>query len=340
MAAPAAPGPIAGPALVTGATGFIGRRLVARLCAASVPVRALALPDERTDGVLPAGVEVVRGDVTDRASVRAALCGIRTVFHLAAIVGDWGPEDLFQRVTVGGTESVLADLEPGARLVLASSVVVYGDRIGLEVCTEETPHGRPLGPYSRTKQAQERLALEAGRAHGLSVTALRLTNVYGPGSKPWVHDLLEALRRRDPVLVGGREKCAGLCHVDNAVQGFVRAAAATAAPAGRAYNIADGSDVTWARYASDLARLGGAPEPRGIAYPLAKLAATGYETLWRLLRRSGRPPITHEALNLVASHHRVPIDKARKELGYEPEVGYEAGLASVAAYLREIGAAR
>jgi len=68
--------------------------------------------------------------------------------------------------------------------------------------------------------------------------------------------------------------------------------------------------------------------------PLAKLAAHACEGLWSALGRTSRPPVTREALNLVGSHHRIPIDRARRELGFEPKVGYEEGMARVKESLR------
>ena len=89
VAAVRAPG--SGPVLVTGASGFIGRRVVARLVAAGRPVRAFLFPGEdaaRVPGLVAPGVELVRGDVTDAASVTAAVRGASRVIDLAAVVGD------------------------------------------------------------------------------------------------------------------------------------------------------------------------------------------------------------------------------------------------------------
>jgi nucleoside-diphosphate-sugar epimerase len=321
------------PILVTGATGFIGRRLVARLVAEGRAVRALVLPSETVDPAWGA-VEVRRGDVTDRAAVAAALDGARTLLHLAAVVGDWGDEALFQRVTVGGTRHLLEAAARGTRVVLASSVVVYGDAVARDTCDEEHAFGRALGAYSRSKQAQERLAWELARARDLALTVVRPTNVYGPGSRPWVHDVVAQLRRGLPALIGGGGGNAGLCHVDNVVEAFVLAAK-TERAAGRAYNASDGSDVTWARYFDDLARIAGAPPPRSLPRAVAAVGARACETAWTIGRLKGRPPLTREALNLIGSNHRVPIDRARAELGYAPRVDYAHGIASVADYVRD-----
>lgn len=323
------------PVLVTGATGFIGRRLVARLLDEGAAVRALVLDGDPAEGLLPKGsVEIVRGSVTDRASVERAAAGSEVVFHLAAVVGDWAPEELFQSVTIEGTRNALsAAAEAGARAILASSIVVYGDALGRAECHEERPFGRALGSYSRSKQEQERIALDLARRSGLAVTLLRLANVFGPGSRPWVEMAVKQLKSGAPALIGRGDQNAGLCYVDNAVEAFVRAAL-TPSSAGRAYNVCDASAVTWRRYFDDLASASGSRPPRSLPVPVATIAARACEGVWSALQLKARPPVTLEALNLVGSHHRVPIDRARRELGYEPKVGYAEGMMRVRESLR------
>src|SRR4030095_14025539 len=121
---------IAEPIVVTGATGFIGRRLTARLLQEGYAPHAFVLPSDP----IPIGggdrVRSAHGDVADRLDVMNAMREAATVFHLAAVVGDWGSPALHRRVTVNGTEHVLAEAaRRDARVLLVSSVVVYGHRI-------------------------------------------------------------------------------------------------------------------------------------------------------------------------------------------------------------------
>lgn len=325
--------PPASPAVVTGAAGFIGRHLVERLLVQGVDVRALLLPDEPEPVSWGGRAEVVRGDVTDAGGMASLVEGAGTVFHLAAVVGDWGPEELFQRVGVGGTENVLGPAaEAGARAVLASSIVVYGHRIARGSCPESTPFGRAFGPYGRAKQAQERRAWELADATGLELSVVRPANVFGVGSRPWVEMVLPLLRARQPTLIGGGDYPAGLCHVHNLVDVLVLAATHPRA-VGRAFNAADGSEITWRRYFGDLAEAIDAPAPRSVPRWLGQPLALGSEALWRLLRRPNRPPMTREALNLAGSANRIPIDRARQELGWQPSVTYDEAMAELWAHL-------
>lgn len=323
------------PIVVTGATGFIGRHLLRRLRREGYRPRAFVLPSDPLPEDWGDAVEVVRGNVTQPLTVSAAMRDAKTVFHLAAMVGDWGTEEQHQLVTVRGTENVLtAAVRADARVLLASSVVVYGDGIRTEVCDERRPFGKPLGPYSRSKQAQEKLARRLEGTDGLKVTLIRPTNVFGPGSVPWVDLAVAELRRGSPTLIGDGRRAAGLTYVDNVVDVFVRAAERPGT-IGRAYNANDDNGITWVRYFTELAEISGAPPPKSIPYAVARLAASGLETGFRIARRKTRPPITREALNLVGSHHRVPISRAQEELGYAPLITYAEGMRAVADYVRD-----
>ncbi|RME35461.1 MAG: NAD-dependent epimerase/dehydratase family protein [Thermoflexia bacterium] len=323
------------PVLVTGAAGFIGRHLVNRLLSLECPVAVLDLPGAPLPSSWKGRVQVYCGDIADPKTVREAVARARTVFHLAAIVSDWGPEALYRRVTVEGSRNVYdAAAASGARVVLASSIAVFGDRIGCQACDEETPFGNPVGPYSRAKQEQERLAWEYHQKGHLAVTVVRPANVYGPGSRPWVDLVVQTLRDRLPSLIGSGNQNAGLAYVENVVDVLLLAAARPEA-VGRVYHACDGENVTWKRYFSDLARLAGTPPPWSIPLPLARLGAALLETLWGTLRLRGRPPLTREAVNLVGSHHRIGTEQTRRELGYEPRVQYSEALRALQTYLQQ-----
>lgn len=321
------------PVLVTGAAGFIGRYLVERLLADGVGVQALLMDDEAVPEGWGDTVEILRGDVTDNDGMASMVAGVGTLIHLAAVVGDWGPEEHFQAVTVEGTANVLL---PAARhrvrSVLASSIVVYGDDLGRGPCPEDHRYGRPLGPYSRAKQAQEQLARRLAEDTGLELSVVRPANVFGVGSRPWVEMVLPLLAAREFTLVGGGEFDAGLCHVRNLVEILVAAGTSPRA-IGRVYNAADGEGITWRRYFSDLARLAGYPPPRSLPRLLGKPLAAASEFVWRRLGRRQRPPLTREALNLARSDHRLPTDRARDELGYQPVVRYDEAIAELGTVL-------
>jgi nucleoside-diphosphate-sugar epimerase len=215
---------------------------------------------------------------------------------------------------------------------MISSIVVYGARLHDGGCDEDAPRGTGVGPYSRTKRESEEVALEAHRRGRVPVTVVRPGNVWGPGSGLWVDEIAKLARKGMLMTLDGGAGDATLAYVDNVVDVIIRALDAPDA-AGRIYNAIDEGGVTWRAYLTDIARLaGGKPPKRSLSPKLARVLAGSMERVWRLTRRSSRPLMTREAVQLLSSGPPVPISRARAELGYDP-VPYERGLAAVARYL-------
>lgn len=169
--------------LVTGAAGFIGRAVVAALRERGVPVTAV--DREPPDASWDDGVHVVTGDLAEQETCIAAFETRPTaVVHLAALTSvlrsvDAPMQTFAQNVTI---TQVLLELSRGSgvdRFVLASTNAVVGD-VGTSTITADLPL-RPLTPYGATKAACEMLLSAYSGSYGMATTALRFTNVYGPG---------------------------------------------------------------------------------------------------------------------------------------------------------------
>jgi nucleoside-diphosphate-sugar epimerase len=319
------------PILVTGASGFIGQQCVTKLVEQGHVVRAFVLPHEDVSNAFPEHVEVVRGDISIAADVQKACSNIGGAIHLAAVVGDAGTDELHQKVTVGGTRNLLEAAPEAARVVVISSIVYYGTHLQSHTCYESTPAGEAVGVYSRAKQAQERVTWDKIN-QGANVSIVRPANVYGPRSGPWVDDACELLKVGMPALIDGGNGNAGLVYVSNVVD-VILAALFTQEAKGRAYNACDELDVTWKEYFSELAQIVGGPKPRSIPRWAAQKGASLCETIWGKAKLKSRPLMTHEALNLIGSNHRVPSKRAQEELGIGPGVDYPEAMDAIRLYL-------
>ncbi|MBL7160635.1 MAG: NAD-dependent epimerase/dehydratase family protein [Candidatus Aenigmarchaeota archaeon] len=204
--------------LVTGGTGFIGQQVVKDLLAQGEKVRLLCRsPMEMR------GVEVIKGDLLDKESLKAALKDVENVIHLAAKISYTAPrEELFSL----NVESVrcLAEAFKGKKFVLASSVSVYGDT--WEPAGEEAPFN-PNNIYGETKIAAERALREAG----IPSAALRLSVIFGAGSQKWFR-VLQMLSKGFPV--PGTSKVTNVLHVSDVSRAFILALQKGSGP----YNIA------------------------------------------------------------------------------------------------------
>ncbi len=314
------------PILVTGGAGFIGQNLVNRLLREGYKVSVFDIPGANFPAEWRGKANLFTGDIRHPQDVLRAMDGMRTVFHLAAVVTDAGTLSHHRSVTVGGTQNIMAAAAREKSLViLTSSITVYGENIQKNVLEEDSPWGKPAGYYGTCKQEQEQLARQMAAQNGTELIVIRPANIYGPGSKLWVEGVITELRRGTPSLIGGGDFDAGLCHVSNLVE-LLMLAAQNPAAIGQVYNAADGFNITWKQYFNDLARIARAPRPKAIPRGVARVLAIVVEKFWRGLRLPGRPPLTYEAFNLVGHPTRFPLNRAIRELRYQPVTSYEQAL--------------
>lgn len=198
-------------ALVTGATGKVGNAVARRLVERGDAVVALVREPERAHGVLPEGVEAVRGDVTDPESVRRAVEGAEAVFNCMGIYEQWLPDPgEFDRVNAEGARNVItAAREAGVKRAVHTSTfdVFHAERGG--TMTEADLADYPKGTvYERSKQRAEELVLAEAR-DGIDVVIVNPAGVYGPG--PWAASGLDSAIR-DAI----RKRLPAVARVDNA----------------------------------------------------------------------------------------------------------------------------
>jgi nucleoside-diphosphate-sugar epimerase len=316
-------------AAVTGAGGFIGGAAARRLFAEGAEVVGIDLAPGAAGPLAEAGIEPAICDVTDREALAEALGGVGLVIHTAAFVHEWGEMEDFVRVNVRGTATVLdAAAEAGCeRVVHVSSVVVYGYHARGE--QDEGAHLRSYGiPYIDTKSASDRLARRRG------AVVVRPGDVYGPGSVPWLVRPLELARAGRLVVPGSGDGTMLPVYVDDLVAALL--AAAERGDPGQAYAAWDGSPVSFHEYFSRIAEIAGTPPPRRVPRPLLELAGAAAER-WAK-RRGAAPPFTSRSATFIDRRGSVSIERARNELGWEPQVSLDEGLRRCALWAAGVGA--
>lgn len=319
-------------AFVTGAGGFIGRHLVRQLLAEQASVVALMMPGEPVPAQWGTRVRCVTGDVRTLASLREQIGPVDAIFHLAAVVGDWGAKQEHVDITVHGTEQAI-DLAIGwgAHFVVTTSVCAYASALAKGRLDEDSPVGLPSSPYEFVKQEQERVT-HAGVARGLKATIVRPGNVYGVGSL-WVNSFLPMLRAQKPCLMGSGEWDAGLVHVNNLVSILI-AAARSECTRGEVFIASDGFGVTWKTYLNRLAQIAGTPAPKSLPNGLARVLAPVLVWLGNLTGRKERPLVTVQFYRLTGGPNEFSTDKSRRLLGYQPQVSFEQAMQELAEHFR------
>ncbi|MDF3936610.1 NAD-dependent epimerase/dehydratase family protein [Pseudomonas citronellolis] len=320
-------------AFVTGAGGFIGRHLVRQLLAEQVAVVALMMPGEAVPVEWGDRVRVVTGDVRRLLELRERIGRVDAIFHLAAVVSDWGSTQSHVEVTVKGTEHAIdLALGWGAHFVVTTSVCAFASALAKGRLDEGSPIGEPSSAYEFCKQEQERVTRE-GVARGLKGTIVRPANVFGVGSMPWVNSLVTVLRAGEPCLLGSGDWDAGLVHVNNLVALLI-AAARSEHCNGDVFIAADGFGVTWKGYLEELARVAGTAPPKSIPNGVAWVMA-GFMQWWGQLRKqTQRPHLTRQTYRLMGGPNEFSTDKAQRLLGYRPPVNFTAAMAELDEHFR------
>jgi len=228
--------------LVTGGTGFIGRRLVAELLRQGAKVLVLSRFAPNPNLWPQEQVEWVRGDLTNALSLVGVCVGIDMVFHLASAASlvTKSVQPNFSGVVETGIDALLQEVERAnvKRMIFISSVKAMGESSG-EQCLDETSPELPLSFYGRAKLYSERLVLKTGQSTNVHVTILRLPMVYGPGNKGNLPRMMAAIRARTFPPLPQIHNRRSMVHVDDTVQAMLLAATGPQ-PSGRIYIVTDG----------------------------------------------------------------------------------------------------
>ena len=318
-------------ALVTGATGFLGGHLVARLAADGVHVRALARRSGRDRYIKDlANVNVVMGDITDPASIAPHMQGVDVVFHVAAALG--GDLATQRRINKDGTAHVMraaADADVG-RVVHVSTVSVYGYRYRTDI-TEDLPLDPGADPYHITKVEAEGMVHEIGAARDLDYTIVRPAMIYGPRSTAWTRTMFNVAKRG--IWLGDGSGSTFPIYVDDVVDLCIVAATHPAA-VGQAFNCAPDPSPTWREFLGAYQALMGRDRWIGVPVPILKTLVYGVA---RLAPGESRLKDLPDLLGLVTGNITYKTTKARELLGWTASVELEDGINRCVPCLREKG---
>lgn len=310
---------------ITGALGFIGRRLADRYREAGTEVAGM---DVRADPALG----VVAGDLTKPGAWQEAVGGAELVVHTAALVGMGAGPDRFWRVNVLGTRNALdaAARAEAQRFVHFSSIVVFG--FELPGMVDERFPVRPNGvPYVDTKVASEQVVLEAHAAGEMECTVIRPGDVYGPGSHFWTVTPVQEIAARRLVLPAMGRGLISPVYVDDLVDGVMRAGGRREA-AGQVFVLTGDRSVQSREFFGHYARMLGRQRVR--VAPTSVVMAIAATVGRTAAIRGGDGEVTPAAVRYLTRTGAYSIAKARQSLGYKPAVDLDAGMARSEEWLR------
>ncbi|MFH1941763.1 MAG: NAD-dependent epimerase/dehydratase family protein [bacterium] len=321
--------------LITGATGFIGSHLVERNVKEGNRVRVFALPnDPLAKEVEARNIDVVYGDIRDDVAVERAVKDMEIVFHLAAVVTDWAPKELFEKVNVEGTKNICeASLRHGVkRFVELSTNDVFGlkeDAIIDETCA----YSHWGEPYADTKLEATKIVREFGKK-GLPVTMVYACWVYGPGDVTFVPLVADAIKNGE-LIFWRKNVIVWPAYVENVID-LLMVISEHPKAVGQGFLVHDGVSDTFQNFSAKIAESIGEKTPKlHIPYWSAYAAAWLMESAWKILKKKSRPLLTTYTVKNLGSRLRFSINKAEKLLGWTPPISYEEGFEKTMAWLRQ-----
>jgi len=318
--------------MVTGATGFTGGALARALARQGHRVRCLArdlsrLPTEE-------GIEGIEGEIDDRAALARATEGADGVFHVAAMYRDHGTRAEFERVNVGFTRALLEAAEAAGvrRFVYVSTIGVHGS--AKEIPANEDSAIDPQDVYQETKLAAEQLCRDAMAKGKLEIVIVRPCAIYGPGDTRMLK-IFRMVQRGIFFFVGRFDAYFHAVYIDDLVDGMILAMT-TPGVSGRTYILGGERYSKLEDYIGAIADAAGAPRPR-LRLPFAPLwlLALAFEGLASVT--GIKPPLHRRRLKFFKHDRAFSIARARRELGYSPQVSLEEGLRSTAEWYRTTG---
>lgn len=313
---------------ITGGSGFIGGHIIEALVAQGHKVSALSRSDASAALVRDYGGEPVRGDLASPPV--AALRGADVVIHCAARAEEWGTRAEFYAANVEGTERMLTAARAAAvrRFIhIGTEAALFTGHDLIDIDETQPYPSRQRYLYSETKAAAERCVLAASGPE-LTTLSIRPRLVWGPRDTSVLPAIVRMARAGSFAWIDGGRARTSTTHVDNLVHAVLRAL--HHGRPGRAYFVADEGQRSLREFLTALAATQGVTLPaRSLPGWAARPLAAAVEGTYRLLGRSGPPPMSRFAIAMMSRTVTIRTDRARAELGYSPIRTVADGLAAL-----------
>lgn len=306
--------------LVTGAGGFIGSAVVRRLLAEGHDVRVLMRAGSDNRNLEGLKVEVANGDVRDRGSLDRAVAGCDTLFHVAAVYQLWSrdPQALYATNVTGTLNIMHAAAEAGVkRIVYTSSTATLGLNADGVPSDEQTPIADHdlIGHYKRSKFLAEQEVQRCARDLGLAVVIVNPSTTIGPRDikpTPTGRVIVKAARGRLPAFVNTG---LNVVHVDDVAEGHLRGL--ERGKIGERY-VLGGDNITLEALLARVARAVGRSSPKIRLKPNLVLPIAYVAEAWARVTHGDEPLVTVSGVRMSRKPMYFSVDKARRELGYDP----------------------
>ena len=331
--------------LVTGATGFLGNRIVRMLVDEGKKVRVFVRQDYNDDRV-----EVFKGDLTELDSIRRAVKGVDVVFHTASFIS-WNPNDTdkLEKINIQANRDIIEACKEFkvSKLIYTSSIDAIYEGKPIKDGDESLPYpSKFIDHYSYTKAIAEKDVISANNENGLLTCSLRTAGIYGPGDRTRLPSIIDVLRKGNYMQIGDGSSQFSHVYVDNCAHAHILAEKALipgSAVCGQCYFITDHeSGYFFDFFKPILTSLGYTIPNKKIPYSIAMILAYISEFVAELPwnKNSAQPMITRYTVASTALDFSFVHDKATRDFGYQPIVSLDIAIQETIKDLKQRGYAK
>jgi nucleoside-diphosphate-sugar epimerase len=333
-------------ALITGANGWLGKRLVGLFTAEGVRVRCLILPDENEASLLALepSVEVIKGDLRNPSDCLRFVDGARGghLVHTAGIIHPHRVRD-FYSINVDGVNNLLKAAETAGvrRIVAVSSNSPIGCNPRPNHRFDETSSYHPYMNYGRSKMMMELAVKQAEARQNLETVIIRAPWFYGPGQPVRQTEFFSMIRQGKVPIVGSGNNLRSMAYIDNLCQGIALAAVSEKAR-GQVYWIADERPYSMNEVVDTVARLLDEEFARPTKHRRMRLPGIISELALLADRTIQSLGLYHTKIHVLSEMNKTiacSIERAQRELRYQPAVSLKEGMRRSISWCLERGIA-
>lgn len=325
--------------LVTGATGFLGRRLCELLIQSDYSVVATGRNLQTGRELEKQGLHFIPGDLSNPEFANQVVFGCDAIIHCAALSTIWANYEQFYQANVLAVKHLIAAAQKQqiSRIVHISTPSVYvGAAVKEDIRENIKLPEQFANDYIHTKRMSENLLLQAASEGAFQAVILRPQGIFGPQDSSIIPRLLAANERRGIPLIRGGQHLIDATYVDNVCQAIGLSLHSKQSEQTRIYNITNGEPVIFLEllqkiFTSIHLRLRCKPQ----SYKLLNFIANMYEKSYKWLGINHEPPLTRYTLSILSESRTLNIEAAREQLGYKPHISLDEGIARYAQWYNQ-----
>jgi nucleoside-diphosphate-sugar epimerase len=318
--------------LVTGAPGWLGTKLIERLMNDGRKVRCLVMNGLDSSYLVKLGADIFYGDIKDRISIRNAVKNVETVFHCAAVEHTFRAKECYD-VNVEGTRKLLEESSKAGveKFIFVSSNAASGGNVDRGTPIVEDDDNRPHSHYGKSKDLAEKLVKKFHKSGKLRTVIIKPCWFYGPDLPEKMLFLVRMVERGNPLIFGKGDALKSMTYIGNVVDALLLAESGEKAE-GQTYFISDDRPYTVRELYEEIAKnLGVDINPRSLPVFVSRI----FEKTSMLFGIFGLHVGKIYSAGEISRDMFVSIEKAKRELGYEPKRGMKEGMKKAIDWYKE-----